>query len=153
MALGAFLVWLVCFFYILPYFHPRISHSPRSLGSIFVENGIRNQDLGTGYASWYSSVTAFISSQWTKWTELGNIYRYTMYTYISIVISVSFHLYTYQLIHKHEFIPMAPTLTLYYRVHSNLCFLFLCNFLIQQWETWLSPSTIYVFIYSLLIYM
>lgn len=41
---------------------------------IFLENGIRNQNLAIGHACCYPGVIASVFSQWT---ELGNIFIYT----------------------------------------------------------------------------
>lgn len=76
---------------------PCHSHFFKESWFLLFDNGIRNQDVGVGYAQCYWGITAY---KFCQWKELGNIYMGTnpgttnIYTYFCINLSLYIRLNT-----------------------------------------------------------
>lgn len=84
----------------------RLSHISEDPWFLLLENGIRNQDLDTGYGHGYWGAVASRTSQ-QQILEL--LWNYITYLYVSFCISIKLN----------KFTVMSPTLIQYHMAHSS----------------------------------
>ena len=102
---------------------PKISHFSKESWFLFLENSIRNQDMGAKCAQYYWGVVA--SSLSADRTRKAMCVYWPLYIHISINISICNHLSLYEA--KHEFILMPQTRIHYHMDHSSPLPFLICN--------------------------